>query len=283
MILSIEHSTRYIFEEKVFLEPHYLRFTPAPRPYYDLEVIDIQVSPKPSGFAERAGLENNIYHQAWFNDLLDELLIDVRLKLKIGKFNPFEFYIDTPIEGSLTKLYREEEQEALSLYLRCDILSDQMLNWSKEIKSSTGDNLITYLSFLNQTIHSEFTHVIREEDNLMTPTELFTTKVGSCRDLAWMMIHVLRNQGFAARYVGGYSFNPELEEGHELHAWVDVYLPGGGWVGMDPSAGIFVTETYIPICASYIPDLTKPVIGTYRGSASSRMETDVHIELSEGQ
>lgn len=281
MILKISHSTRYSFEQDVFLEPHYLTFTPAHRPYYDLVNFDLKVHPKPSGLVERPGLESNIYHQAWFNDMTNSLSIDVKLELKLKKYNPFEFFVDSPVADSNKEIYRAFEKEALSFYLQTLPLSRGLSAWSKEISESAGENLITYLSFLNQSIHSDHKHIIRMESNLMSPDEVFSQKTGSCRDLSWMMIHILRHRGIAARFVSGYSFNPELEEGHELHAWVEAYLPGGGWIGLDPSAGIFTTETYIPISASFDPDMTKPVIGGFRGKAKSTMETAVDIELVE--
>ena len=280
MILNIHHTTRYSFDEKVFLEPHYLKFTPVAKPYYSLESLAIDVQPTPSGFVERTGLEGTIFYQVWFDEKVEFLEIKADLKLKVWKFNPFEFYIDIRPNSKPNDYYKSFEKEALQQCLQCIDLSAELLAWANNIKEETGDNLITFLSFLNQSIHSEFEHTIREEENIILPNELFLRKVGSCRDLSWLMIQILRHYGFAARFVGGYSFNPELEEGHELHAWVEVYLPGGGWIGLDPSAGIFATETYIPICASYDPEQTKPVTGTYRGTAGSTLKTSVDISVT---
>ena len=280
MILTINHSTQYNFSEKVFLEPHYLRFTPSSRPYYNLLDLDIRIHPEPSGLAERSGLEGNIYQQVWFNELIEELKFEVKIEVETFGYNPFDFFVDIPSNGS-GNYYKNHELVGLGPYLKSIKLSSDIQMWSNKMKESTGDNLVSYISFLNQSIHSEFEHSIREESNIMTPQELFETKIGSCRDLSWLMIQVLRSIGLAARFVSGYSYNPELGSGHELHAWVEVYLPGGGWIGLDPSAGIFSTETYIPVCASYDPEMTKPVIGSYRGNAKSKLKTTVHIELQE--
>lgn len=279
MTLNIHHTTHYTFDEQIFLEPHYFKFSPLPRPYYQVLDFKIILDPLPSGISERSGIESNIYYQSWFNEKTDFLNIDVQISLDIKKNNPFDFYIDMPFGFDSPELYHEFEKEALIFYLTPIVMSEKLAAWSQDIRDSAGDNLISYLSFLNQSIHSEIEYEIRMESDIMSPDELFDKKAGSCRDLSWMMIQLLRQQGLAARFVSGYSFNPELQEGHELHAWVDVYLPGGGWIGLDPSAGIFTTETYIPVCASFDPEYTKPVIGNYRGSAASSMKSSVRIGL----
>ena len=92
-----------------------------------------------------------------------------------------------------------------------------------------------------------------------------------------MLIHMLRMQGLAARFVSGYAFNPELDEGNELHAWVEAYLPGAGWLGLDPSLGLFADQNYIPLATSSLAQNTLPVHGNYGGTARARLATTVDI------
>lgn len=94
-----------------------------------------------------------------------------------------------------------------------------------------------------------------------------------------MLVHMLRNVGLASRFVSGYAFNPELTEGHELHAWVEVFLPGAGWVGLDPSLGLFSDNHYIPLAAGYSPELVAPVQGSFGGTASTDLKAEVWIKL----
>ena len=92
------------------------------------------------------------------------------------------------------------------------------------------------------------------------------------------MIQMLRHLGWACRYVSGYAFNPESFDGHELHAWLDVYIPGGGWIGIDPSLGLFTTDHYVPVATGPHPSLTMPVTGSYRGAAQSYLTHEVTVE-----
>ena len=85
--------------------------------------------------------------------------------------------------------------------------------------------------------------------------------------------------GLASRFVSGYAFNPELEGGHELHAWLEVFLPGAGWVGMDPSLGLLTGHSYVPLAFHPSPQKTLPVQGKYGGKSSSRLYTEVRVQL----
>jgi transglutaminase-like putative cysteine protease len=94
-----------------------------------------------------------------------------------------------------------------------------------------------------------------------------------------MEMDMLREIGLATRFVSGYAFNPELEDGHELHAWLEVFLPGAGWVGVDPSLGLFTDHSYIPLASHPDPKRTLPVQGSYIGSATSQLVTSVDLKL----
>ena len=109
------------------------------------------------------------------------------------------------------------------------------------------------------------------------PNKLFQLKSGSCRDLAWMQIQLLRNLGFAGRFVSGYFYldaeNPEFE----LHAWLEVFIPGAGWIGLDPSHGMLAGDAHIPVASSSNYENTMPVSGSVRGSANSTLKNDLII------
>jgi transglutaminase-like putative cysteine protease len=94
-----------------------------------------------------------------------------------------------------------------------------------------------------------------------------------------MEMDILREIGLATRFVSGYAFNPDLEDGHELHAWLEVFLPGAGWVGVDPSLGLFTDHTYIPLTSHPDPKRTLPVQGTFSGTSDSKLLTRVDVKL----
>ncbi len=270
MRLKIKHFTQYSYTSAVFVEPQYLYMYPSQRPHITLLDYKLEVTPTPSGISIRQDSESNFYHQCWFNDLIDRVEIKMQMEVKVKHINPFDFlvenkksdYHNTPLE-----IYLRQEEK----------LNTHMISWLNEFKNASGENTIAFLSSLCTEINSEWDHTIRYEDHLLSPIECFTSKSGSCRDLSWLLIQLLRNSGFPARFVSGYANNPELEEGHELHAWVEVWLDGSGWLGIDPTAGLFTTEHYIPVATSYLPKSTLPVQGSYRGEATSNLSTEVKI------
>jgi len=273
MILQVQHITKYQYSHEVFIEPHHLYFHPSFRHYFKLLEFDINISPNLSGISFRTDAENNSYHQVWFNDVITELHIATYLKVETSTINPFNLLVEPN-----PKL---DHKEALKIHLQTVDLSDELANWTKKKSDETGDNLITLLSYLTQSIKLDWIHEDRYVENLMTPVECFKSRRGSCRDLAWMLIQMLRNLGIAARFVSGYAFNPELTAGHELHAWVEAWVPGAGWIGLDPSTGLFATDQYIPVAASFKPEHTFPVQGTYRGAAEAQLSFEVKIQALE--
>jgi len=272
MRLKIEHVTNYLFSTSVYLEPHRLYFYPLFREYIDLRSFEIDVNPQPSGLSIRLDAENNAYHQCWFQELTDNLLIKINLEVETREFNPLDFIVDNSV--------KDHENKMLEIYLTQAVeLSIESTNWISELYKKANGNLVSFLSSVCTEMKLGWDHEIRFEDNLLEPNVCFKTKMGSCRDLSWLLINLLRYKNIPARFVSGYSFNPELEEGHELHAWVEAWLPGSGWIGLDPSSGLFTTHNYIPVAVSYHPSHTFPVQGSYRGDATSKLETTVKISV----
>ncbi|MEM9856450.1 MAG: transglutaminase family protein [Bacteroidota bacterium] len=266
MHLNIKHRTSYNYGAKVFLEPHHLYFHPLQREYLTVKSFNLIVTPTPIGSAVRLDIENNTYHQCWFNDKTDHLEIQLNLTVEVKEFSPFNYFMeDQP---------KTEYQSAVDLYLQDQVpLEDDLINWLEKIDDADST---LFLNSLCSSIHNKWDHSTSYKSQLMDPNACYHSDSGSCRDLSWMMIQMLRHRGYPARFVSGYSHNPEID-GHELHAWVEAWLPGAGWISLDPSSGLFTNETYVPLAASYHPVNTLPVQGTYRGDVSSELDTYVEI------
>ena len=271
MGLAINHKTVYQYTSAVFVEPQYLYFYPAHRNY--LKVIDFQINvePEPSGLSFRLDPENNPYHQCWFHESLNQLVIEVEMKLETNEFNPFNFFIERAAKSS--------DLEALDRYLSKEPLKEEIIEWIHDIADRSENNPLTLLTYLCKEIHSGWEHTLRYEPTLMDISDCFNQKKGSCRDLSWMMIQMCRSLQIPARFVSGYAYNPELEEGHELHAWVECWLPGAGWIGLDPGTGLLATHQYIPVAVSYLPEKTFPVQGSFRGNAGAELSFEVSIRI----
>lgn len=277
MKLSIKHKTSYRYSEKVPLNPHQLFLIPQQRTYYSILSADWVVSPDPSGRSQRINAEGNPFFQVWFDEETDLLEVTVNIQLETREFNPYAFILSPEFTYPFEKFkYRGKTGMFLSNYITSEEFQE-LRKFGMEVMEASSD-IVTFLVNLATRLYKEWSHSLRYEPGLLHPMETFHNREGSCRDLSWMLMNVLGNVGLASRFVSGYAYNPELEEGHELHGWIEVYLPGAGWVGVDPSLGLFTDHHYIPLASSFHPTNTLPIAGTYGGTAKSEFFTEVMIQ-----
>lgn len=280
MILQIVHTTHYEYECPVVLEAQYLKFKPLRRPYITPLDFELKIDPHPVKTTERLDAENNYFHQVWpTSETTQHFNIEAVIRLETEPFNPFDFLIDPNITPSQYDFYySEKHSDYLAPYLECEAF-EGLKDFTRQTIEDSDDKMVPFLSLLAQKVYDNWEHEKRDEEHPLDPDQCFQQKKGSCKDLAWMLMMMLRGQGIASRFVSGYSFNPELDQGHELHAWIEVLLPGAGWVGIDPSSGLLANEYYVPVATSFDPALTMPVEGTFRGSCESSFDADVKIIL----
>lgn len=282
MRLQISHKTRYDYDTAAVLNSHALYLKPLQRAYMQVHNFRLFVDPVPDGLEERISIEGNAYYQVWFSGETRKLEIDSSFVVDVRPFNPFSFIINhnfiARIETESPRSFHYSPDEEVLLHAALQAKPEpELRQFADRILAASLNNPIDYLNTLTAGIHREWSHIIREEENLWTPQATFEAREGSCRDLSWMLIHMLRMQGLAARFVSGYAFNPELDEDNELHAWVETYLPGAGWLGLDPSLGLFADQNYIPLATSSFAQNTLPVHGNYGGTAQARLRTKVDI------
>lgn len=279
MRLYIRHTTTYDYAKPVFLEPHLLHLTPLQRPYLCLEDFKISISPTPAGQADVLDIFDNPAQQTWFDGLHKRLTVTSELTVKTGSFNPFKF-LQYPLTGlDESDIYGKETTILLEPFLRFDRnhITQEMHSLLAQLSKESDHDILKFIHSLLEYIYTRWDHEIRVHANVWSPSFCYEQKKGSCRDLAWMMMNMLRSMGLASRFVSGYSFNPDLAEGHELHAWLEVLVPGGGWIGVDPGLGLFVTEHFVPLAVGSDPSYTMPVMGTYRGAAQAKLTSLVEM------
>lgn len=278
MKYKIIHESDYTFDSKVFIEPHYFRFKTRTTPFHKVENSDLQIHPNPVGLSEVSDIEGNIVHLAWFEGLHDKLSIHSTSIVEITEYNPFNFIL-YPVEFNKVPFeYSTQQLDLLRNALQALDISDQLIDYGKEISKKANANTTEFLTELTRKIQNEFSLIYRHEGPPQDSDKTFRDREGSCRDLAWMQIQLLRNIGIASRFVSGYYYLPLEKPDYELHAWLEVFLPGAGWIGFDPSHGIITGSTHIPIAVSSIPENTMPVTGTVRGTALSKLKTNLSIE-----
>lgn len=284
MRYRIHHAIHYTYSQPVELGPHTLRLRPRCDGSQVLQDFQLQVSPQPLGLADIFDLEGNTVIQSWFNrDLVESLQVKATSVVETLRSNPFHFLLE-PWALSLPFDYPASTLAQVRPYLSDQRLGSDRLDpaiWelAQGLLYKNHGNTLDFLGDLNQTVYNHCCYQQRETGDPMPPGMTWRRKTGSCRDLSVLFMEVCRVMGLAARFVSGYEAgDPKLPEKH-LHAWVEVFLPGAGWRGYDPTQGLVTADLHIPLAASAFPQNTAPMPGTFRGrSASAHMTFELEIE-----
>jgi len=282
MIASIQHKLRYDYSEAVTLDPHILYLHPRKSALLSVQEFTIQIDPAPVQTSKNLDPEGNIQNILFFKEPTSYLSIEVKTTVETTEFNPFDF-VYFPFESkTLPITYSTSYQKTLSPYLGLEGVTPNVEQMARQIASEVRYSTSDYLSALNEFISSKFAYEIREEGAPNTPEFTLINRKGSCRDYAVLFSALCRAMGLATRFVSGYYIGVSPvdvpNQTHHLHAWVEVYLPGGGWRGYDPTQHEVVSGNHIPLAASCLPEEITPVFGSYRGAASSILTTNVFIE-----
>lgn len=278
MKLRLDHQTVYTFSQHVFLEPHILRFKPRSDPQQELQSFELKVSPEPSGMYEFLDENDNQAAMVWFDGQHKILTLESHVEMEVIERNPFGFII-YPFENNQMPVQYISSNN-LDNYLQ---KSDGQLNtdnYSKQLINLYGRNTLDFLLSVTRSVHERVEKTVRHSGPPHLPDRTLKEGKGSCRDLAVLEMEILRRAGFASRFVSGYWYH-ENGKNHELHAWIEVFIPGAGWMGFDPSSGLLVSGDYIPVSSGAQPAGTLPVSGSFRGTADSVMKSSIRIEKIE--
>lgn len=275
--LKIIHETVYKFNSNVYIEPHYLRFQPRTTPYNKLESIDFKIFPTPSGLSGQSDAEDNLIHFCWFDGMYTQLDIRSESIVVLQEHDPLNFNLYPAECYDWPWQYGPQSQRILPAALSFYTISNALIAYGNEILASSYNKTIDFLINLTSRVYADFTAEARMQGEPYSPETTFYLKKGSCRDLAWMQIQLVRYFGIAAKFVSGYYFTNLGNMPFELHAWLEVYLPGAGWIGFDPSNGILAGSAHISVCSSAHHQNTMPITGSYRGGADSTMDTVLSI------
>lgn len=275
--LKVRHRTTYTFSTEVFLEPHILLFRPGTAAQHHLLKFDLNIHPTPAGNTVLLDPFDNLAHHVWFNEMTQTLVVEARSVLEMRPYTPLDFLIYPFEAGRLGYAYPPHLHTVLRPYLE-DLADDpRVAALAAEIEEKYGSRTIDYIVGSTEYIHQNFERILRVEGHAMAPGETIAKGEGSCRDLSRLHMAILRRVGLAARFVSGYLYlGPEADE-HELHAWTEVFVPGGGWVGADPTIGLLSGNDHIRLATAYVPHLTLPIQGTFRGKATVQMETNLEM------
>ncbi|MGB5649301.1 MAG: transglutaminase family protein [Sedimenticolaceae bacterium] len=281
--IEIRHVTRYSFGSNVHLGPHTLLLRP--REGHDLRIAAsaLDISPVAVLTWRRDFYDNVLGVAAFGGASYSELEIESRLEVELYDTMPLDFVVE-PHALYFPFRYAAAEQAALAHYLVPSYGDDPRLEeWLEPYRKPVGvTETFAVLDALNRRIHASFGYQIREEQGVLSPAETLGIGKGSCRDMATLFLESCRRLGIAARFVSGYVHGPATEVGSAAtHAWAEVYLPGAGWKGFDPTNASVVGPDHIPVAVHHDPEAVPPVAGSFTGPKGPppRLTVDVQINL----
>lgn len=282
MLFHIRHNLTYTYGRAVFLEPMTLRLTPRQDASQRLLVHRLAIQPQPAGLSHVVEPDGTDATVGWFDSTHQTLTIAMEAVVHTLRDNPFDWIVTDPGVRQLPAVYRPEEAQSLAPCLGVDPEAPGVAGWARQLAEEMGDDTAAFLSHLADQIHHGFAHVGRPDGDPFTPTETLEGRRGACRDTAMLFVEACRALGLASRFVSGYSMHhpPEVSE-HELHAWAEVYLPGAGWRGYDPSLGLAVADGHVVLAATPDHRLAAPVSGMFRGTgATCQMRYDLTVRAA---
>jgi len=282
MFYKITHITKYNFNKTVFLEPHTIRLIPRNDPYQTLKEFSIKIKPKETGSSYNIDLDGNTTFTAWFNETHNNLEIKTTSKIELNNTNPFDYIITDLQAIKLPLKYEKNLQKQLAPYiLMQNKPSKKMIKFAKSVLDDSENGTIRFLSELCSKIHSSFEKIDRELGDPNPPEITLLEGNGSCRDLTVLFIESCRTFGLAARFVSGYLTSGNENGKIELHAWPEVYIPGAGWRGYDPSTGFLVSNDHIALASGFNSHMASPVSGYFRGNnTKTSLSFDITIKTS---
>jgi uncharacterized protein (DUF2126 family)/transglutaminase-like putative cysteine protease len=277
--VALEHRTSYTFDRLVEVFPHVVRLRPAPHSRTPIEAYSLTVEPADHFVNWQQDAFGNYLARLVFPTRTRSLTVTVGLIADLKVINPFDFFIEDYAER-IGFTYPGALAEDLKPYLRPvdedgdgSGPGDLAQAWVDNFSVAEGTRTIDYLVALNRAVNADVGYSVRMEPGVQTPDTTLRTGIGSCRDSAWLLVSILRQLGLAARFVSGYlvqlTSDVEALDGPsgptadftDLHAWTEVYVPGAGWIGLDPTSGLFAGEGHIPLSATPHPESAAPITG----------------------
>ncbi|WP_342243581.1 transglutaminase family protein [Pseudomonas sp. OTU5201] len=269
--VALHHVTHYRYDREVNLGPQIIRLRPAPHSRTRILGYSLKVAPGKHFINWQQDPQGNYLARLVFPEKTRELTVEVDLVAEMAVFNPFDFFLE-PYAEQIPFSYTTDDQRELAPYLSRLPATPLFADYLTRI-DLTPKGSVDFLVAINQQLSRDIRYLIRMEPGVQSPEESLKNASGSCRDSAWLLVQILRHLGLAARFVSGYLIQLTADQKSldgpsgtevdftDLHAWCEVYLPGAGWVGLDPTSGLFAGEGHIPLACSPEPSSAAPISG----------------------
>jgi transglutaminase-like putative cysteine protease len=221
--------------------------------------------------------EGNPVRLAWFKGETEQLTVISSSEVRVRRRNPFDFIITEDEALKLPAAY-EKRPEILEPYRKPQARGGPVVTLARQLARAAQEETLPFLADTAKHL-SQFKMIVREDGPPLSARTTLTQRKGACRDLTVLFNELCRCQGLAARFVSGYWRGHGSVARRHLHAWSEVYLPGAGWVGYDPSTGMAVADDHVPLAAARDAKFTAPVEGLFAGNdAEARMTWNLRIE-----
>jgi uncharacterized protein (DUF2126 family)/transglutaminase-like putative cysteine protease len=289
--VALHHKTHYKYDRLVNLGPQVVRLRPAPHSRTRILSYSLKVTPEKHFLNWVQDPQANYAARLVFEQKTRELCVEVDLVAEMAVFNPFDFFLEPQAEKFPFEYDPASDHELAPFQRKCwltpafnkylaairrDVLGEVKRRSKKErleVPEKDKPRTIDFLVAVNQRLWKDIKYTIRLEPGVQTPEETLTKLSGSCRDSAWLLCQLLRHCGLASRFVSGYLIQLKPDQKSldgpsgaekdftDLHAWTEVYLPGGGWIGLDPTSGLLAGEGHIPLACTPDPSSAAPISG----------------------
>ncbi len=269
--VALHHRTTYHYDRLVTLSPQVIRLRPAPHCRTPITAYSLKIEPQPHFLNWQQDPQSNFLARVVFPERVRNFSVDVDLVAEMTVINPFDFFLE-PYAENIPFKYEACLAQELAPFLAVGPPGPKLAAYLKTVDCKPR-RAMDFLVGLNQRLQGEIRYLIRMEPGVQSSEETLTSRSGSCRDSAWLLVEIFRHLGLAARFVSGYliQLKPDMKsldgpsgaetDFTDLHAWTEVYLPGAGWVGLDPTSGLLAGEGHIPLAATPEASSAAPVSG----------------------
>ena len=270
--VAIHHQMSYAYDRAVNLSPHTFRLRPAPHCRTPILAYSLKITPANHFINWQQDPFGNMLARVVFPEKTSQLSFEVEVIADMIVINPFDFFVEKCADD-FPFAYDTQLKKELLPYFEVTENGPLLQQWVKSIDISNKKRIIDFLVELNQQVWRNTQYTVRLEPGVQTCEDTLSLKSGSCRDSGWLLVQVLRHLGLAARFASGYLIQLKADtkaldgpsgtekDFTDLHAWAEVFIPGAGWVGLDPTSGLFAGEGHIPLCCTPDPVSAAPVTG----------------------
>ena len=287
IIAALNHVTHYTYDRPVTLGPQIIRLRPAPHCRAAIKSYSLKVTPAEHFVNWQQDPSGNWLARYVFPEPVREFRIEVDLITELSIINPFDFFVETEAE-SFPFHYPDELRAELAPYLVTEPPGELLTGYLRDLPRDQS-NTVNFIVDLNARLARHVAYGIRMEPGVQEPEHTLAIRSGSCRDTSWLLVQILRHLGLAARFVSGYLIQMKADiaplEGPagtdkdftDLHAWAEVYIPGAGWIGLDPTSGLLTGEGHLPLAATPHYRSAAPVSGV---ASYAETKFDFHMSVA---